>query len=153
MRTTYAACAALLLTATFALPASAAAAEAVFRIRDRLAPDEIAEVTTVYVDDQLVRSFRLDGDAHDITVDVTVPDGAGEHHYALCGQLLLRRQDGSTRKQTFAVGGMLSDVGGREFEAFASDDFTRFYLVETTAGRPPSVILPEETHACVPAVS
>jgi hypothetical protein len=153
MRTTYAAFAALLIAATTAVPASRADAEAVFQIRDRLAPDEIAEATTVYVDDQLVQSFHLDGDAHDITVNVTVPDGAGEHHYALCGQLLLREPDGTTRKQSFAVGGMLSDVGGREFEAFASNDFTKFYLVETTAGRPPTVILPEETHACVPAVS
>ncbi|MBV9538960.1 MAG: hypothetical protein JOY70_08530 [Acidisphaera sp.] len=135
------------------LPAPACRADAIsFSIRDRLAVQEVAEVTTIYVDDILVRSFRLDSAAPDITIAVTVPS-AGTHRYTLCGHILVREADGSIRTKGFAVGGTIDDVVNREFEAYASDNFTRFFLLDTTPGRPPAKIDTGETNACTPAVS
>ena len=153
MRRTSLACGATVAAAIIALPASATADGATFHIRDRLAIDEIAEVTTVYVDGTLVRSFRLDGGDRDITIPVTVPGEVGPHHYALCGHIQIREPDGHIRTQAFAIGGTIADVEGREFEAYASDNFTHFFLIDTTAGRIPTVIEPTETNVCTPAVS
>jgi hypothetical protein len=136
-----------------ALVAAAADDAPTFRIRDRLAIDEVAEVTTVYVDGAMVKSFRLDGAERDVTIPVTVPDQQGPHHYALCGHIQIREPDGHVRTQAFAVGGTIADVAGREFEAYASDNFTHFFLIDTTEGRIPTVIEPTETNVCTPAVS
>ncbi|MBV9813909.1 MAG: hypothetical protein JO326_14265 [Acetobacteraceae bacterium] len=65
----------------------------------------------------------------------------------------MREADGSIRTKGFAVGGTIDDVVNREFEAYASDNFTRFFLLDTTPGRPPAKIDTGETNACTPAVS
>ena len=135
------------------LPARAAAHDVSFTIRDRLAIDEVAEVTTIYVDGNLVRSFRLDSDNRDVTIPVTVVDDGEPHHYSLCGHILVREPDGHVRTQGFAVGGLIADVADRSFEAYASDNFTRFFLLDTTAGRTPTKIQPNEINTCTPAIS
>jgi hypothetical protein len=141
-----------LLAVTFVLPC-AWADEVSFRIRDRLAVDEVAEVTTLYIDGTLVRSFRLDRNERDVTIPITVPDDRTAHHYALCGHIVVRDPDGQVRTKSFGVGGAIADVAGREFEAYASDNFTRFFLVDTTPGKRPTEIDPQETNVCTPAVS
>jgi hypothetical protein len=129
-----------------------AMADVTFRIHDQLATDEIAEVTTVVVDGQTIRSFRLDSDERTIDISVTVPD-AGTHQYGFCGHLLIREADGHIVKKPFDITGEISDVADRDFEAVASDDFTRVYIVDRTLGRPPATIRPGLARACVPAVS
>lgn len=71
----------------------------------------------------------------------------------MCGHILVREADGTITKKAFDVSGTITDVAGRDFEAVASDDFTRFYLVDTTLGRSPASITPRQQHACAPAVS
>ncbi len=134
------------------LPVAARADDIVFSVRDRLATVEVGEVTTLYVDGQLVRSFRLDAEQRDIEVPVRVPDN-GKHSFGLCGHILVRAPDGLIRKQTIKVTGTIEDVEGRRFEAVASNDFTRFYLVDTTEGRPAAAVVNEDNSECTPAVS
>ncbi len=129
-----------------------AAADVMFRVRDRMASDEVAELTTLYVDGQMIRSFRLDADNRDDTVTVTVPD-AGPHEYGLCGHIVIHDPDGTLRQQAIDVTGTIEDVADRDFEAIASEDFTRFYLLETTQGREPTKLTLRKAHACAPAVS
>jgi hypothetical protein len=141
---------ALLGSTLFAAPS--AHAQAMFRIHDRVAADEIEEVTTLLIDGKTIRSFHLDGDDREIVIDVTVPI-AESHEFGLCGHILIRTADGTTMRRAFDISGLLYDVDGRDFEAVASDGYTHFYLVDTTAGRPPARIEPLAGHACMPAVS
>jgi hypothetical protein len=144
---------ATLIALPFARPA-AASDEQSFRIHDRVASDEIEEVTTLIVDGRTIRSFHLDADDHEITIDVTVPV-ADSHEFGLCGHILVRTRDGTTIRRAFDISGLLYDVTDRDFEAVASDAYTHFYLVDTTKtpGRPPAKIEPLSGRACVPAVS
>jgi len=150
MRTTLVA--AWLTLAGLSCAPGAAAAQVTFHVRDRVATDEVAELTTLYIDGQMIRSFSLDEHDRDTTITVTVPaDGA--HEYGLCGHIVIREPDGTTRTQAIDVTGTLGEVADRDFEAVASDDFTRFYLVDTTPDRPPVQITPRHAHACAPATS
>lgn len=141
-----------LFSAAFLIAAPTASADVVFTVRDRLATIEVAEVTTLYVDGQLVRSFRLDAEEGDITIPVHVDDAA-RHSFGLCGHILVRDFDGHIRKQVIKVTGTLEDVANRSYEAVASNDFTRFYLVDTTDSRPASTITNEDLPTCSPATS
>jgi hypothetical protein len=142
------------LTASFAilLASGAASADQVFRIHDRVAADEIEEVTTLIVDGKTIRSFHLDAAEREISIDVEATD-ADSHEFGLCGHILVRTADGAPIRRTFDISGVLYDADGRDFEAVASDGYTHFYLVDTTAGRPPARIEPTPGHACSPAVS
>jgi hypothetical protein len=133
---------------------AAASDEQTFRIHDRVASNEIEEVTTLIVDGKTIRSFHLDADDHEIAIDVTVP-AAESHEFGLCGHILVRTREGATLRRAFDISGLLHDVSGRDFEAVASDAYTHFYLVDTTKSpdRPPARIEPLPGHACVPAVS
>jgi hypothetical protein len=135
-----------------ASPAPAGIGEETFRIVDRVAPDEIEEVTTVIVDGRTVRSFRLDEDTPAISIPVSVTP-AETHEFGLCGHILVRAPDGTTVQRSFDIMELLHDVVDREFEAVASDGYTHFYLVDTTPGRPPARIEPIPGRACNPAVS
>jgi hypothetical protein len=134
------------------LAARPAAAQAMFRVHDRVAADEIEEVTTLLIDGKTIRSFHLDADDQEIVIDVTVPS-AESHEFGLCGHILVRARDGTTMRRAFDISGLLYDVDGRDFEAVASDGYTHFYLVDTTTGRPAAKIEPLPGHACMPAVS
>jgi hypothetical protein len=133
-------------------PAPAGIGAETFRIVDRVAPDEIEEVTTIIVDGRTIRSFRLDDDAPAISIPVSVAP-AESHEFGLCGHILVRAPDGGTVQRSFDIMERLYDVVDREFEAVASDGYTHFYLVDTTAGRPPARIEPIPGRACNPAVS
>jgi hypothetical protein len=134
------------------LAARGAAAQEMFRVHDRVASDEVEEVTTLIVDGKTIRSFHLDADDQEIAIDVTVPT-AESHEFGLCGHILVRTTDGGTVRHAFDISGLLYDADGHDFEAVASDAYTHFYLVDITRGRPPARIEPLPGHACTPAVS
>ena len=131
---------------------SPAWAQQVFRIHDRVASDEIEEVTTLLINGKTIKSFHLDADEHEIVIDVTVP-AAESHEYGLCGHILVHTVDGGVLRRAFDISGLIYDVDGRDFEAVASDSYTHFYLIDTTPGQPPARIEPLPGHACSPAVS
>ena len=143
---------ATLVLAAPALSISPAAAQEMFRIHDRVATDEVEEVTTLLVDGKTIRSFHLDADQPEIAITVTVAS-SDSHEFGLCGHILVRASDGATVRHAFDISGLLYDVDGRDFEAVASDGYTHFYMVDTTPGRPPARIEPLPGHACTPAVS
>jgi hypothetical protein len=142
---------AIMLTAALA-GAKPALAEQSFRILDRVAADEVEEITTLIVNGRTIRSFHLDADEREIAIGVTVPT-AESHEFGLCGHILIRAADGTTMRRSFDISGLLYDVDGRDFEAVASEGYTHFYLVDTTPGRLPAKIEPLPGHACTPAVS
>jgi hypothetical protein len=134
------------------LAAAPACAQEMFRVHDRVASDEIEEVTTLIVDGRTIRSFHLDAEDKDIAIAVTV-GSAPSHEVGLCGHILVHTSDGGTMRHAFDISALLSDADGRDYEAVASDSYTHFYLVDTTPGRPPARIEPLPGRACSPAVS
>jgi hypothetical protein len=133
------------------LAGGARAEETSFRIHDQRDPAEIDEVTRVYIDGAHVGTFRLGPDReHDMLTVTVVP--APQHRYALCGQVTLRRPDGSVITREVNGAGTITDVAGREYDAVAANDFTAFYLHDITPGRAPAETRPIPQRGCSPVV-
>ncbi len=125
---------------------------ATFRIHDHRDPAEVEETTGVYVDGREVATFRLGPEREDDVVEVAV-SGGGEHSYALCGRITIRRLDGTVETREVNGAGHLADVADRDFDAIAAADFTIFYLRDVTAGRPPAPMSAEPRRGCTPNVA
>jgi hypothetical protein len=130
----------------------AAGGTATFRVHDHLDPNEIEETTSLYIDRALVRTIHLDGAHRDETVAVTVPQAANPA-YALCGTVTIRGPDGSAETHEVDGSGLLAEVADRDFEAVAAGYFSIFYLVDVTAGRPPTPIRINRARSCAQALS
>ena len=141
---------ALLLFALLAVPL-VARAEQHLQVIDRVGPSEIEEATTVYIDDVLAGTFRLDADTSTGRFSVAVPD-APSHQYRLCGKVTTRDPDGQVRAHLVDTSGTLSEVDGRTFEALTTN-FTSYYLEDVTPDRAPSAIQRNQGRGCTPAVS
>ncbi|MCQ8240669.1 hypothetical protein [Rhizosaccharibacter radicis] len=131
---------------TFATSALAAS----FTVRDGRADEEISETTRLYLDGNLVATFKLGPDSGEESRVVTLPDGpssgAGAHRthdYALCGEITVRNRSGMPEIHEVSSEGRLHDPGGRVLVALGARDFTTFFLadpddpaaVEVSAGR------------------
>ena len=134
------------------LTAAAQAEEVSFRIHDRLDPVEIEETTSVYIDGQLIRTVHLDERHPHAIVEVRVEAGANPT-YALCGSITVREPDGDVEMHTVDGSGTLTDVADRDFDAVAANDFTVFYLVDITEGRPPVETRFNPARSCAEALS
>ena len=129
------------------------AEQAAFRVHDRLDPNEIEETTSLYIDRQLVHTFHLDAD-HPYDV-VSIAARAGSRpSYGLCGTVTIRsRETGDPETHEVDGSGTLTDVGGRDFDAVAAQDFTLFFLTDITEARPPAEVQINRTRSCAEPVS
>ncbi|MBV9655578.1 MAG: hypothetical protein JOZ42_13555 [Acetobacteraceae bacterium] len=124
-----------------------------FRIHDHLGPDEIEETTALYLNGELVRTFRLNADHQEDVAELPAPVSADAVTYALCGQITVHGADGRAETRPVDGSGILTDVAGRDFDAVASHDFTVFFLTDVTVGRPASPIGVRRARSCAEAIS
>jgi hypothetical protein len=108
-----------------------------FTVTDGRAAEEISETTRLYVDGNLVATFRLDDHTPELTHTIELPDGpaaaAGanrSHDYALCGDITIRGRAGSPEIHEVSSQGRLVSPGGRRFVALGARDFTTFFLAD-----------------------
>jgi hypothetical protein len=141
---------AILLLAPLVLPL-AAHAEQHLQVIDRVGPTEVEEATTIYIDDVLAGTFRLDAGTSTGRFAVAVPD-APSHQYRMCGKVTTRDPDGQVRAHVVDTSGTLGEVDGRTFEALTTN-FTSYYLEDVTPDRAPSAIQRNQGRGCAPAVS
>lgn len=124
------------LAAAWFLIAAPSARAARFVVLDQKAPEELAEITRLYIDGSLVATVRLDAATTEARIPVSVPDSPGRqggaHDYALCGQITFRNQTGGREIHEVSGQGELPDPDGRAFDALGARDFTLFYLADPT---------------------
>ncbi len=144
----------LLIASAVLCPAARAGAQtARFTVTDQLAQQEVSETTEFYLDGRLLGQLHLDDKTRERVIDVTVADPADRHQYALCGEITVRRTDGRTETHEVNSVGLISDVGGRDFQALGASDFTFFYLMDETPGRALPMPLHGRSALCHPPVS
>ena len=123
---------------------------------DQKAPEELAEVTRLYIDGSLVATVKLDDTTTEARIPVSIPDTAGPHghahDYALCGQITFRNQAGGREIHEVSGQGELPDPDGRAFDALGARDFTLFYLADPT-DRDAVLIEPGRSPFCQAPVS
>ena len=127
--------------------APALAADVRFHLQDRMDPSEVSESTSIYIDGVRVAHFVLDG-AHLMgAAEVTLP-AAPSYDYALCGRITIRTKEGATETHVLDSGATLKELDSHAFEAFATENFTSFYLSDLASqdvGPPPDL---HHTQAC-----
>lgn len=142
----------VLLAAALALLAAGPAGVAHVRFLDRRATVETEESTTLYLDQKLVGSFRLDAATEEQMLGVDVPE-APVHTYRLCGRVIARTDDGREEShEVNSAGTITGEVNGRVFEALTSD-FSTFFLADVTPLRPPLPIETVQGTGCAAAIS
>jgi len=127
------------------------AVAATFTVFDALSQDQIEEITSVYVDGELVGSFHLTLERPSDAFKVTVSN-APLHDYVMCGETIYRGADGSRESRPVNDSGALTDPDGRVYTAY-TQGYVSFFLVDTTPGREP---VPPQIHLgprCPKAVS
>ncbi|WP_419728707.1 hypothetical protein [Lichenicola sp.] len=123
-------CLAGALLAAATLPAPAALATD-FTVVDGRAAEEISETSRLYIDGNLVGTFRLDDRTTEIRMPITLPDGPRiAHDYVLCGEITIRNRAGAPEIHEVSGEGVLRDPRGRVFVALGARDFTLFYLAD-----------------------
>ncbi|MCE2574520.1 hypothetical protein [Komagataeibacter sp. FNDCR2] len=118
-------CAALLCVGS-ATPALAGS----FEVEDGCSPDEVSEVSRLYVDEQLVATFRLDQDHASQTTRIETAMGRTTHSYALCGEITIRRPGGKVEIHQVSGEGVLHEPDGHHLVALGARNFTQFYLAD-----------------------
>lgn len=113
----------------------------------------MSEKTEIYLDGKLLAAVRLGGGRTSRTIDASVEDGGAPHSYALCGEITVRRADGTTETHEVNASGTISDVDGRAFQALGAADFTFFYLADPTPGRALSQPSRARSPLCHPPLS
>ncbi len=144
---------ALLLACQDARGAGATADAASFTVTDELAPQEVSENTEIYLDGKLIGQIHLDRDLRSRRIAASVADGMGQHAYALCGDITVRRDDGRVETHEVNSQGVISDVDGRDFEALGASDFTFFYLADQAPDRIPTRASRSRSGLCHPPLS
>lgn len=101
-----------------------------FDVEDGCSPDEVSEVSRLYVDEQLVATFRLDQEHATQTAHVETPMGRTTHSYALCGEITIRRPEGKVEIHQVSGEGVLHEPDGHHLVALGARNFTQFYLAD-----------------------
>ena len=116
-----------------------------FVVVDGRAAEEISETSRLYIDGNLVGTFRLDDRTTEIRMPITVPDGPRiAHDYVLCGEITIRNPAGAAEIHEVSGQGVLRDPQGRVFVALGARDFTLFYLA---APRDPAAVETQPGHS------
>ncbi len=137
----------------FCFAGRAEAAGSQFTITDEMAKQEVSETTSIYLDGRLLGEVHLDGKVPTRTITASVSDGADRHQYALCGEITVRRADGTTETHEVNSAGYISDVDGRAYQALGASDFTFFYLADSMPGRALTMPVRGRSVLCHPPVS
>jgi hypothetical protein len=101
-------------------------------IIDRVGPSEVEENIAVYIDQQMIGTFRLTRDHPFDTLQASVP-AAPSHVYAMCGTVRTREPDGTIKDHQVDTSGTIFDVGGRTYEA-VTGNYDVFFLNDETLG-------------------
>jgi|GEM_PF-2801341 len=100
-----------------------------FTVTDERAPEEISEVSRLYLDGNLVATFRLGlSKAHE-TQTIALPVGRSDVDYALCGEITIVR-NGHQETHQVSSEGQLHHPEGHSLDAVGSNNFTDFFLVD-----------------------
>lgn len=100
-----------------------------FQVHDTKAPEEISEVSRLYLEGKLVATFRLNLTHTDETKTITLPLGRTSMHYALCGEITIIH-NGHTETHSVSSAGALHHPEGHLLEAVGTQHFTDFFLVD-----------------------
>lgn len=103
-----------------------------FSVVDEKAPQEISEVSRLYVDGELAATFILNSDTTQKSETIHTPAGRVEHTYALCGEIVIRTPEGRTETHNVSSAGVLHNPDGHVFQALGAENFTDFYLIDPT---------------------
>ncbi|GCE79231.1 hypothetical protein [Komagataeibacter oboediens] len=117
---------ATLVCASFATPALAGS----FDVEDGYGDGEVSEISRLYVDEQLVATFRLDHDHTSQTAHVETAVSRVNHSYALCGEITIRRPGGRIEIHQVSGEGVLHEPDGHHLVALGARNFTEFYLAD-----------------------
>ncbi|GBQ59250.1 hypothetical protein [Komagataeibacter swingsii] len=115
-----------MLCASLATPALAGS----FEVEDGYGDGEISETSRLYVDEQLVATFRLDHDHPSQTAHVETAVSRVNHSYALCGEITIRRPGGKVEIHQVSGEGVLHEPDGHHLVALGARNFTEFYLAD-----------------------
>nr|WP_048856355.1 hypothetical protein [Komagataeibacter xylinus] len=115
-----------LVCASFATPALAGS----FDVEDGYGDGEVSEISRLYVDEQLVATFRLDHDHTSQTAHVETAVSRVNHSYALCGEITIRRPGGRIEIHQVSGEGVLHEPDGHHLVALGARNFTEFYLAD-----------------------
>ncbi|MCH4023368.1 MAG: hypothetical protein LKH81_13195 [Acetobacter sp.] len=113
------------------LPVATLAAD--FTVMNERANEEISEVSRLYLDGKLVATFQLDADNPREIKHIVSPRVGPDYHYALCGEITIRRFDGHSETHQVSSSGVLHNPDGHVFQAWGQADFTDFYLLDPEA--------------------
>lgn len=138
-------------TLLHAAPATPGGDEVSFSVLDQLGDTEVEEATTLYVDNRLIGTFRLDAGTASQSFTVHLPR-AESYEFALCGRVTTRAPDGTTEAHDVNTSGRIYDPDGRQYEAM-TDGFSRFYLRDRTEDMLPGRIDNDAARRCTPAIS
>jgi hypothetical protein len=109
-------------------------------IEDGLAPDQVSEVTEIFIDGTSVGRFDLTLASPTGRIVVELPDvpATGWVGYVLCGRTTVRLADGSLAGHVVDDSGAIENPDGRRFFAY-TDHYAAFFLLEEAAeGRVPA---------------
>ncbi|GBQ78734.1 hypothetical protein AA0521_3251 [Komagataeibacter intermedius NRIC 0521] len=117
---------ATMVCVSFATPALAGS----FDVEDGYGDGEVSEISRLYVDEQLVATFRLDHDHTSQTAHVETAVSRVNHSYALCGEITIRRPGGRIEIHQVSGEGVLHEPDGHHLVALGARNFTEFYLAD-----------------------
>lgn len=102
-----------------------------FFIQDERAPNEISETTSLYLNNHLVKIFRLDLAHNQINEKISLPDQiTGEKtNYTLCGEITLL-ENGHIKTHLVSNEGVLYSPRNHHYDAVAAENFHNFFLID-----------------------
>lgn len=114
------------------LTAISAAHAGAFKLQDPRAPNEVSEVTRLYIDGKLVAFIRLQDDLNSFEKIIPITDQPVSHRYALCGEMTVIDHNGARIIHHVDSEGLLLHPDGHVIIAAADDDLGDFYLIDST---------------------
>ncbi|GAN89130.1 hypothetical protein Gbfr_003_065 [Gluconobacter frateurii M-2] len=100
-----------------------------FTVTDERASEEISEVSRLYLDGNLVATFRLGLSKSRETKTIPLPAGRYDVDYALCGEITIMH-NGHQETHQVSSEGQLHHPEGHTLDAVGSNNFTDFFLVD-----------------------
>lgn len=100
-----------------------------FTIIDERADEEISEVSHLYINGHLAKTFTLDLNHSSVQATITFPIGRENVSYSLCGTITITHNN-HIETHVVSSDGILHHPDGRYYAAVGSDNFTDFFLVD-----------------------
>ncbi len=97
-------------------------------IIDERAPDEISEVSRLYLNGQLAATFKLNLNHNTEQATIPLPLGRMSIPYTLCGTITIM-QNGHIETRSVSGEGILHNPNGHIYEAVSSEEFKKFFLI------------------------